>query len=173
MDNWIKLIEAIAKLVGSFAWPLAAGIIVIYLLKRHRTAVDGVFTRMTSVSLPGGIELGMQDQVEGQEQRVVEAAERVATTPPEERAPAIEELITEAERNRRFQELIAKLSNRRAPRSEREQALDELWQLKLEPVMGGEPIRTVDAWDAEYAREAAMLRRWVRAAEHRMQHPDS
>ncbi|MUN41432.1 hypothetical protein [Actinomadura litoris] len=159
MDNWIKLIEAIAKLIGSFAWPLAVLTLVIFILKRHRDAVDSVFARMTSLTLPGGIEMSMEQKLAEQEQQVIEAAERVAEAPPNEREPALQLLVEETDRHRRLQELSEIINNTRFSEAIRQKALDGIWALDIDTTWRGEEIRTIEQFDKMSAQKGAIQRR--------------
>lgn len=164
MDEWIKLIEAIAKLIGSFAWPLVVAVIVWYLLRRHREAIDGMITRAESVTLPGGVEFTMvADQAKEQ---VVEAAEEVTDAPPEQRSAAVDALVEQTTRAREMIHLMEVTRDRKRPREERQQALDELRErFPLPNLQPGSSYLYRDIEELDQASQKAALLRWLQRQE--------
>jgi hypothetical protein len=129
VDSAVKLIEAIAKLLGAVAWPAAVIAIAVFLLRRHRRAVDGILDRVESLTLPGGVEVSIGKIEKQQEQNVIAAAAKVADAPPEDREPAINELVTQSQLQRKVRRLREIVHDNKRPDSEREKALRELSNL--------------------------------------------
>lgn len=123
MDNAIKLIEAIAKLIGSFSWPLAVILIGLYLLRRHRNAVDRALDRMDSLTFPGGLEMTMGEKIDDQDQQVIEAAGKVVEAAPEEQGAALAELREETIRGEMLRRLAKVITESEHPSSDRQAAL--------------------------------------------------
>lgn len=72
MDKVIRLIEAIAKLLGAVAWPVAVLAVAVLVLRRHRAAVDRAVDRLKSIALPGGTSLELSE-VLAEQRKIVEA----------------------------------------------------------------------------------------------------
>ncbi|GAA1690469.1 hypothetical protein GCM10009733_103330 [Nonomuraea maheshkhaliensis] len=54
MEQWAKLIEAIAGLIGAVAWPVAVVLAVWLIMRRHRDAFDRLLDRLKTLTYPGG-----------------------------------------------------------------------------------------------------------------------
>lgn len=71
MDSAIRLIEAIAKLIGSFAWPAALMLSVWFVLGKQRDAVRRLIGRVRRFSYPGG-EAELVEEIEERRQAAEE-----------------------------------------------------------------------------------------------------
>lgn len=169
MDNTVKLIEAIAKLLGAIAWPLVVGLLGWYVLAKHKSAVAGILERMQSVVLPGGVEMQLYEKVEEQEQQVIEAAARVAEAAPGDREPAIERLVTATERSDELRRLVRVVMDKNEASERRQEALDELvdkhkirlFRRVLDSPKGYTSIRSIEEFDQD-PRNMARLNAAVR-----------
>ncbi|MFI7134612.1 LuxR C-terminal-related transcriptional regulator [Nonomuraea sp. NPDC050153] len=99
MEEWAKLIEAVAQLVGAIAWPMAIVLGVRMVMRRHRDAFERLIDRVRSVSYPGG-QVDLADLTVEQEQQVERLAEQAAaeTVSPGQREELVRRLTLEAER---------------------------------------------------------------------------
>jgi hypothetical protein len=122
----VNLIDAIAKLISATAWPSAAVVVAVTLMRRHRTAIDRLLGRAESAKFPGGVELAFATVVEEQKDRVIDAAERVADAPPEQRDAEIEKLIKERDFLEKFERLRKVAHDKSLPLEERKEALTTL-----------------------------------------------
>ncbi|MEU5869344.1 hypothetical protein ABZ815_49835 [Nonomuraea sp. NPDC047529] len=92
MEAWAKLIEATGGLIGATAWPIAVVIAVWLIMRRHRDAFGRLIDRVTSLQLPGGVQIDLA----AQEAQVQDLASQVVS--PE---------LDESEREERVRELLA------------------------------------------------------------------
>lgn len=151
MDSAVKLIDAIADLLGAIAWPAAVAVIAIYVLRGHRDAVGGVFDRAKSVVLPGGAQIDLYEKLERQsEQHVIDAANRVADVPPEEQRSAAEDLLKEFTRHDDAMRLVEVMLNKGRSRRARQLAFELLTTVFNAVFIDGDAdrvLRTLDDID--------------------------
>ncbi|MFC7384179.1 helix-turn-helix transcriptional regulator [Sphaerisporangium rhizosphaerae] len=99
MEEWAKLIEAIAQLLGAVVWPVAIVLGVRMIMRRHRDAFERLIDRVRSLSYPGG-QVDLADLTVEQERQVEHLVERagVESLSHEEREGIVRQLMLEAER---------------------------------------------------------------------------
>ncbi|MEU6709982.1 hypothetical protein ABZ897_00770 [Nonomuraea sp. NPDC046802] len=98
MADWAKLIEAIAGLLGTVAWPTAVAIMVWLVLRRQHGAVTRFIDRLEEILLPGGAGLRLKAVVQETRDEVQELVEQVTTeSDPRRRQQAAQELAERAE----------------------------------------------------------------------------
>jgi hypothetical protein len=152
VNDWIQLIEALAKLLGPYAWPAALVVIVVFLSRRHKRAVDNFLDEVADVGLklPGG-ELNLKRERIKREQELVESVQKVIDAPPDQREEAVQHLAEIKRRYVEFLELSRLLAARSAPRAVRQAALDALRarSLGMHVLRDGEwqPVATVEEYD--------------------------
>jgi hypothetical protein len=60
VEQWSKLITAIAGLFGAGAWPLAAVFMVWWISRKHRDVFERAIDRIKSLTLPGGTQFDLE-----------------------------------------------------------------------------------------------------------------
>ncbi|WP_091090606.1 hypothetical protein [Nonomuraea wenchangensis] len=81
MDEWAKLIEAIAGLVGAVAWPVAVVVAVWLIMRKHRDAFERLLDRLKTLSYPGG-QVDFDAVVKEQQHRVEQLQDEVVAAVP-------------------------------------------------------------------------------------------
>ncbi|WP_327585024.1 hypothetical protein OHA25_56560 [Nonomuraea sp. NBC_00507] len=99
MEQWAKLIEAIAGLVGAVAWPVAVVLAVWLIMRKHRDAFDRLLDRLKTLTYPGG-QVDFDAVTEEQQHQVEVLSEQIADSDTDEmrRRQAAHQLAEEAEK---------------------------------------------------------------------------
>lgn len=96
MDTAIRLIEAIAKLITAFAWPVAIVVGVWLVVGRQRHAFGKMMGRVKKLVFPGG-EIELAEQVEEHRENIEQTAEELRNLIPssQEIADQVEKSLIE------------------------------------------------------------------------------
>src|SRR5262245_24475959 len=110
MEDWAKLIDSIAGLVGAIAWPTAVVISAWIIMRRHRAAIERLIDRVTKVGFPGG-EIDLGGAVAAQKAQVEDLERRLAGADEEQRPEVARQLTWEAQELGRVRVLELLLSH--------------------------------------------------------------